>query len=195
MIVQPVKVGEFAVGGGSQLLWICGPCVIESRDHCLGVAATLKQIADSLGLQLVFKASFDKANRTLGEVVPRRRAGRGSEDSRRGEAGHRPAGDDRHPRTRIRPPPAARGVRHPASAGVPGAADRPARSLRPDRAGREREEGAVHGPVGHEERRRQARGGREPARLCSPNAARRSATECWSTTCGRYRGCRKPARR
>ena len=67
MIVQPVKVGEFAVGGGSQLLWICGPCVIESRDHCLGVAATLKQIADSLGLHLVFKASFDKANRTSGK--------------------------------------------------------------------------------------------------------------------------------
>jgi 2-dehydro-3-deoxyphosphooctonate aldolase (KDO 8-P synthase) len=65
--VQPVKVGEFAVGGGSPLLWICGPCVIESRDHCLGVAGTLKSIADALGLQLVFKASFDKANRTSGK--------------------------------------------------------------------------------------------------------------------------------
>ena len=65
--VQPVIVGAYAVGGGSPLLWICGPCVIESRDHTLAVAERLKSIADTLGLQLVFKASFDKANRTSGK--------------------------------------------------------------------------------------------------------------------------------
>jgi 2-dehydro-3-deoxyphosphooctonate aldolase (KDO 8-P synthase) len=49
------------------LLWICGPCVIESHDHTLRIATTLHQYAMQLGLQLVFKASFDKANRTSGK--------------------------------------------------------------------------------------------------------------------------------
>jgi 2-dehydro-3-deoxyphosphooctonate aldolase (KDO 8-P synthase) len=65
--VQSVAVGSYRVGGGSPLLWICGPCVIEGRDHCLRVAEVLKVAADRLGLQLVFKSSFDKANRTSGK--------------------------------------------------------------------------------------------------------------------------------
>jgi len=65
--VTPVTVGPWTVGGGHPLLWIAGPCVIESRDHCLNVAAVLKGHADRLGLQLVFKASFDKANRSSGK--------------------------------------------------------------------------------------------------------------------------------
>ena len=65
--VQSVTVGSYRVGGGSPLLWICGPCVIESHDHTLRVAETLHAIANALGLQLVFKASFDKANRTSGK--------------------------------------------------------------------------------------------------------------------------------
>jgi 2-dehydro-3-deoxyphosphooctonate aldolase (KDO 8-P synthase) len=62
----PVAVGPWAVGGGNPLLWVCGPCVIESYDHCLRVADELKRIADRLRLPLVFKASFDKANRSSG---------------------------------------------------------------------------------------------------------------------------------
>lgn len=65
--MSTVKVGEYRVGGGAPLLWICGPCVIESRDHCLGVAEKLRGMARELGLNLVFKASFDKANRTSGK--------------------------------------------------------------------------------------------------------------------------------
>lgn len=65
--VQPVSVGPYTVGGGNPLLWVCGPCVIESRDFTLGVAARLKQLADRLALPLVFKASFDKANRSSGK--------------------------------------------------------------------------------------------------------------------------------
>ena len=65
--VQPVTVWTYRVGAGSPLLWICGPCVIESHDHTLSVAETLRSIAKELGLQLVFKASFDKANRTSGK--------------------------------------------------------------------------------------------------------------------------------
>ena len=43
---------------------IAGPCVIESRDHCLFMAEELKKISEKFGLIYVFKASFDKANRT-----------------------------------------------------------------------------------------------------------------------------------
>jgi 2-dehydro-3-deoxyphosphooctonate aldolase (KDO 8-P synthase) len=65
--VQPVSVGPYTVGAGNPLLWVCGPCVIEFRDFTLGVAARLKQLADRLALPLVFKASFDKANRSSGK--------------------------------------------------------------------------------------------------------------------------------
>ncbi len=63
----PVSVGAYRVGAGSPLLWICGPCVIESHDVTLRIAETLRSYAETLGLQLVFKASFDKANRTSGK--------------------------------------------------------------------------------------------------------------------------------
>lgn len=65
--VTPVQVGDYKVGGGSPLLWIAGPCVIEGLDFTLRVAEELRGIADRLGLPLVFKASFDKANRSSGK--------------------------------------------------------------------------------------------------------------------------------
>jgi 2-dehydro-3-deoxyphosphooctonate aldolase (KDO 8-P synthase) len=65
--VQPVRVGPYTVGGGSPLLWVLGPCVIESHDLTLRIAETLRGYADQLGLQVVFKASFDKANRSSGK--------------------------------------------------------------------------------------------------------------------------------
>lgn len=64
---EPVAVGRYSVGAGRPLLWICGPCVIESHDLTLSIADTLRQLADRLGLPLVFKASFDKANRSSGK--------------------------------------------------------------------------------------------------------------------------------
>src|SRR5213080_541761 len=64
---QPVAVGPYRVGGGNPLLWICGPCVIESHDLTLRIADTLKGYAERLGLSLVFKASVDKANRSSGK--------------------------------------------------------------------------------------------------------------------------------
>jgi 2-dehydro-3-deoxyphosphooctonate aldolase (KDO 8-P synthase) len=67
MAQQPVQVGQWVVGSGSPLLWILGPCVIESRDHTLRIADVLRGYADTFQLQLVFKASFDKANRTSGK--------------------------------------------------------------------------------------------------------------------------------
>ena len=58
--------GDFAVSWGprSPLALMAGPCVIESRAHCLGLARRLAALADRLGIPLVFKASFDKANRS-----------------------------------------------------------------------------------------------------------------------------------
>jgi 2-dehydro-3-deoxyphosphooctonate aldolase (KDO 8-P synthase) len=63
----PVAVGGYAVGGGNPLLWICGPCVIESHDLTMRIAETLKGHSERLNFPLVFKASFDKANRSSGK--------------------------------------------------------------------------------------------------------------------------------
>ena len=52
------------IGGGARPVYIAGPCVIESRDFVLDVAGTIQEIAKRHGVPLVFKASFDKANRS-----------------------------------------------------------------------------------------------------------------------------------
>jgi 2-dehydro-3-deoxyphosphooctonate aldolase (KDO 8-P synthase) len=62
--IQPVAIGNITCGPGLPLLWIVGPCVIESHDLTLRIADTLRGLADRLRLPLVFKASFDKANRS-----------------------------------------------------------------------------------------------------------------------------------
>ena len=58
--------GDMSVAFGAKqpLALMAGPCVIESREHCLGMAKKLTALADRLGIPLVFKASFDKANRS-----------------------------------------------------------------------------------------------------------------------------------
>jgi 2-dehydro-3-deoxyphosphooctonate aldolase (KDO 8-P synthase) len=61
---NPVAIGPYSCGQGQRLLVIAGPCVIENRALTLSIAERLKQIAAQLHIQLVFKASFDKANRT-----------------------------------------------------------------------------------------------------------------------------------
>ena len=53
-----------AVGGGGPLALIAGPCVIESLRQCVGLAGRLKEIAAAAGMPFIFKASFDKANRS-----------------------------------------------------------------------------------------------------------------------------------
>ena len=55
------------VGLGERLFLIAGPCVIESEALCLKVAEHLRGVADRLGILVIFKASFDKANRTSGQ--------------------------------------------------------------------------------------------------------------------------------
>jgi 2-dehydro-3-deoxyphosphooctonate aldolase (KDO 8-P synthase) len=61
---NPVTIADLHCGHGQPLLVIAGPCVMESEELTLSIATRLRQIADELALQLVFKASFDKANRT-----------------------------------------------------------------------------------------------------------------------------------
>ncbi len=60
----PVEIGPYQCGRDQPLLWIAGPCVLESESLALEIAEELQRIAESLSVQLVFKASFDKANRT-----------------------------------------------------------------------------------------------------------------------------------
>jgi len=67
--IDPVPNSEVAVGGvrfGNRLplALIAGPCALESRAHALEMAAALKEIAARVGIGLVYKTSFDKANRT-----------------------------------------------------------------------------------------------------------------------------------
>jgi 2-dehydro-3-deoxyphosphooctonate aldolase (KDO 8-P synthase) len=61
---NPITIGPYRCGRGQPLLVIAGPCVIEREDLTLEIAAELKRIAAELAVSLVFKASFDKANRT-----------------------------------------------------------------------------------------------------------------------------------
>jgi 2-dehydro-3-deoxyphosphooctonate aldolase (KDO 8-P synthase) len=59
-----VSVGKVVIGNELPLVLVAGPCQLESRDHAFAVAGTLKDIAARLGIGLVYKTSFDKANRT-----------------------------------------------------------------------------------------------------------------------------------
>jgi 2-dehydro-3-deoxyphosphooctonate aldolase (KDO 8-P synthase) len=74
-----VDLGTVRFGNRLPLALIAGPCAMESRAHALEMAAALKEIAERLGIGLVYKSSFDKANRTsagsargigLGEALP-----------------------------------------------------------------------------------------------------------------------------
>lgn len=62
--MQAVKIKDISVGGGSGLVMIAGPCVIESRAACLDIAGKLVQLAADEEIPFVFKASYDKANRS-----------------------------------------------------------------------------------------------------------------------------------
>jgi len=61
---NPVSVGPVTIGRGRPLALICGPCVMEPNDLTLSIARSLVETCDKLNVPLIFKASFDKANRT-----------------------------------------------------------------------------------------------------------------------------------
>ncbi|HEX4157804.1 MAG TPA: 3-deoxy-8-phosphooctulonate synthase [Rhizomicrobium sp.] len=61
-----VKIGRVEIGNRLPIVLIAGPCQLESRDHAFEMASALKECADKAGVGLVYKTSFDKANRTSG---------------------------------------------------------------------------------------------------------------------------------
>ena len=63
-VTQPISVGSFDIGGNSPLVLIAGPCVIESEKIVRDIAEKLKQITEDLRVPFIFKASYDKANRS-----------------------------------------------------------------------------------------------------------------------------------
>jgi len=62
--LREFSIGPYRVGRDKPLFLIAGPCVIEKESHATMLAERLKRIADDLGVPLIFKASYDKANRT-----------------------------------------------------------------------------------------------------------------------------------
>jgi len=61
---RTVQVGPLSIGNTLPLILIAGPCQIESRDHALEMAQALREITTKAGVGLIYKSSFDKANRT-----------------------------------------------------------------------------------------------------------------------------------
>ncbi len=62
--MREIEIRDFRLGEGHPLVVMCGPCVIESEDHCLKAAEELKKIFSARKMRLVFKSSYDKANRS-----------------------------------------------------------------------------------------------------------------------------------
>ena len=64
MANKVVKCGNLSISNNNPFTLIAGPCQLESEQHAIEVAMELKKITDDLGIGLVYKTSFDKANRT-----------------------------------------------------------------------------------------------------------------------------------
>lgn len=62
--VKPVKIGNITVADDGKLFVLAGPCVLEEEERVLAIGKVMKDICQRLGLVYVFKASFDKANRS-----------------------------------------------------------------------------------------------------------------------------------
>ena len=63
-VTQPISIGPFKIGGNSPLVLIAGPCVVESEKIVRQIAEKLKRISEDLRVPFIFKASYDKANRS-----------------------------------------------------------------------------------------------------------------------------------
>lgn len=62
--MKEVKVGNLTLGGGKGLFLMAGPCVIEDPERTLNIGRRAKEICERVGIPYIFKASFDKANRS-----------------------------------------------------------------------------------------------------------------------------------
>ena len=63
-VAGTASIPEVVIGGDAPLTILCGPCVIESEEHALMMAEAISEVCGELSLPLVYKSSFDKANRT-----------------------------------------------------------------------------------------------------------------------------------
>jgi 2-dehydro-3-deoxyphosphooctonate aldolase (KDO 8-P synthase) len=63
LLISSFQVGEVRIGAGDLFL-VAGPCIIESEEHAIRMAEIIKGVTKSLGIPFIFKASYDKANRT-----------------------------------------------------------------------------------------------------------------------------------
>ena len=64
---QQVRVGDIVIANNQPLKLIAGPCQLESRSHALEMSTALYEISKNLGIEIIYKTSFDKANRTSSE--------------------------------------------------------------------------------------------------------------------------------
>jgi len=64
MVPHPIKVGSLTIGNDLPFTLIAGPCVLESRAHAFEMSHALVELTNKLGIGLIYKTSFDKANRT-----------------------------------------------------------------------------------------------------------------------------------
>ena len=62
--MRQIQINNFSIGGNQRFTLMAGPCVIESEKLIFTVAEELKRITDDLGINFIFKSSFDKANRS-----------------------------------------------------------------------------------------------------------------------------------
>ena len=62
--MKTIRIGRLSIGGGSPLALISGPCVIENEQKTMEIARYLKELTEELKIPFIFKASYDKANRT-----------------------------------------------------------------------------------------------------------------------------------
>ena len=62
--MKKIDLADFEISNTSKFILIAGPCVIENESHSLMIAEELHKICDDVGISLIFKSSFDKANRS-----------------------------------------------------------------------------------------------------------------------------------
>ena len=149
-----VEAGGVRFGNHLPLAVIAGPCAMESRGHALEVAFALKDIAARLNLPLVFKTSFDKANRTSASGA--RGIGMAAAlpvFAEIREATGLPVRDRRARRRPVRA--GGRGGGYSSDSGLPVPADRSPAGRGGHRQGGQCQEGPVPGAVGHGECRGQ----------------------------------------
>src|SRR5712691_1107111 len=65
---REIALGSLRLGGGNPLFLIAGPCVIESEAHARAMAERISKVASDYGVPYIFKASYDKANRSSGKA-------------------------------------------------------------------------------------------------------------------------------